>query len=288
MSILLSANSRIMVQGITGRRGRFHSERMINSGSPIVGGTSPGKGGEWVFQGRVPVFDTAKGCVDATNADVSVLFVPPHAVLDAALESIEAGIKTIISVTGSVPLHDMMQIKAALKRSETIFVGPNSPGVLVPGCAQAGIFPDQIATQGEVAVVSRSGTLSYEVLESLKSAGIGISVAVGIGDDPITGIDFQLCLELLEADPHSEQIVLIGGPGGESEITAASYIMDHVTKPVIAYVVGENLAVSMMRPFFSRNSSIYLDSVGKKANAFLDAGVRLAKTIEEIPDMIKR
>ena len=288
MSILLEVNSRIMIQGITGKRARFHSERMMNFGSPVVGGTSPGRGGEWVFSGRVPVFDTVKDCVEATNADVSVLFVPAYATADAILEAIDAGIKTIVCITGSIPIHDMMQVKAALQSSDSLLIGPNSPGILVPEVANAGVYPDNIALFGDIALVSRSGTLAYEALDILRKAGIGISIAVGIGDDPITGINYQTCLELLEADPHTEQIVLIGEPGGESEVEAANFIQENVTKPVIAYVVGENLAVSIMRPLFAQNTSVFLDTVRKKANAFIDAGVLLAPTLESIPKLLKR
>ena len=203
MSILISAESRIMIQGITGRRGRFHTSQMLNAGSQVVGGTSPGKGGDWCDDVRLPVFDTVRDCIEATNADVSVIFVPPHSTADAILESIDSGVKTIISITGSIPLQDMMIVKSALKNSNSILVGPNSPGVLIPGIANAGIFPNDIAIQGNVGVLSRSGTLCYEVVDTLKKEGIGVSTVVGIGDDPIIGIDYLTCLELLEADPHT-------------------------------------------------------------------------------------
>lgn len=288
MSILLNSNSRIMVQGITGRHGRFYSMRMINNGTPIVGGTSPGKGGDWCFEGNLPIFDTVRDCKEATNADVSVLFVPPHSAADAIIEAIDSKIKTIISITGSIPVHDMMQVKAALKESDSLLIGPNSPGVLVPGIANAGVFPDGIGFSGSVGVVSRSGTLCYEVLDTLKKANIGVSTAVGIGDDPISGVDFQTCLELFEADPHTEKIVMIGGPGGVSELTAAGYIMEHITKPVISYLVGESLAASILRPLFSHSGDLVLDSVGKKADALIDAGVLLANKLEEIPALLLR
>jgi len=287
MSILISAESRIMVQGITGRRGHFHASQMLKSGSQIVGGTSPGKGGDWSHEGRLPIFDTVRDCVDATSADVSVIFVPPHSTADAILESIDCGVKTIISITGSIPLQDMMVVKSALKNSDSILVGPNSPGVLVPGIANAGIFPNDIAFQGNVGVVSRSGTLCYEIVDTLKREGIGVSTVVGIGDDPIIGIDYPTCLELFEADPHTDQIVLIGGPGGDSEMKAATYIMENVTKPVIAYVVGESLATSILRPFFSRSGSLSLDSLGKKTGALIDASVRVAGKLSDIPAIIK-
>ncbi|MDD2522174.1 MAG: succinate--CoA ligase subunit alpha [Anaerolineaceae bacterium] len=288
MSILIGTESRIMVQGITGRRGRFHASQMFNSGSQIVGGTSPGKGGEWCYDGRLPVFDTVKDCVEATSANVSVIFVPPHSTADAILESIDCGVKIIISITGSIPLQDMMVVNSALQSSNSILVGPNSPGVLVPGIANAGIFPNEIAIPGNVGVVSRSGTLCYEVIDTLKQSGLGVSTAVGIGDDPIIGIDFLSCLELFEADPHTDQIVLVGGPGGDSEIRAATMIMESVTKPVIAYVVGENLATSILRPFFSRSGSLSLDSLGKKTSALKDVGVLMANKLSEIPLLIKR
>lgn len=288
MSILVSAQSRIMVQGITGRRGRFHALQMLKAGSQIVGGISPGKGGGWCSEGSLPVFDTVRDCVEATNADVSVIFVPPHSTADAILESIDNGVKTIISVTGSIPLQDMMIVKSALRNSNSILVGPNSPGVLLPGIASIGIFPHDIAIQGNIGVVSRSGTLCYEVVNTLKQEGIGISTAVGIGDDPIIGIDFLTCLELFEADPHTDQIVLIGGPGGDSELKAATFIMEKMTKPVIAYLVGENLATSILRPFFSRSGSLTLDALGSKTDALKDAGVRMAGKLSDIPALIKR
>ncbi len=288
MSILINADSRIMVQGINGRRGRFHSLQMLKSGSQIVGGTSPGRGGEWCFEGRLPIFDTVRECVEATNADVSVIFVPPHATADAILESIDNGIKTIISITGSIPLQDMMIVKSALKNSDSILVGPNSPGVLVPGIANAGIFPSDITLQGNVGVVSRSGTLCYEVLDTLKQSGIGVSTAVGIGDDPIIGIDFLTCLELFEFDPHTDKIVMIGGPGGDNELKAASYISENVTKPVIAYVVGERFATSLLRPFFSKSGTPSLDSLGKKTSGLVEAGVLIADKLSEIPTLINK
>ncbi|MCK9245551.1 MAG: succinate--CoA ligase subunit alpha [Anaerolineaceae bacterium] len=288
MSILINADSRIMVQGISGRRGRFHSLQMLKTGSQIVGGTSPGRGGEWCFEGRLPIFDTVRECVEATNADVSVIFVPPHSTADAILESIDNGIKTIISITGSIPLQDMMIVKSALKNSDSILVGPNSPGVLVPGIANAGIFPSHIARQGSIGVISRSGTLCYEVLDTLKQADIGVSTAVGIGDDPITGIDFLSCLELFDFDPHTDKIVIIGGPGGDNELKAASYISEHVTKPVIAYIVGERLAASLLRPFFSKSGTRSLDSLGKKTSSLAEAGVLMATELAEIPSLLHR
>ena len=288
MSILVGAESRIMVQGITGRRGRFHALQMLKGGSQIVGGTSPGKGGSWCSEGLLPIFDTVRDCVEATSADVSVIFVPPHSTADAILESIDSGIKTIISITGSIPLQDMMIVKSALRKSNSILVGPNSPGVLVSGIASMGIFPHDIAIQGNIGVVSRSGTLCYEVVNTLKQQDIGISTAVGIGDDPIIGIDFLTCLELFEADPHTDQIVLIGGPGGDSELKAATYIMEKMSKPVIAYVVGENLATSVLQPFFSRSGSLNLESLGKKTDSLRVAGVRMASRLSDIPALIKR
>ena len=288
MSVLINTDSRIMVQGITGKRGRFHALQMLATGSQLIGGTSPGKGGEWCFDGRIPIFDTVSECVQSTNADVSVIFVPPHDTADAILEAIDAGIKTIISITGSIPLHDMMTVKSALKNSEAVLVGPNSPGVLVPGIANAGIFPNNLAMRGNVGIVSRSGTLCYEVLDCLTQAGIGVSTAVGLGDDPIIGIDFLTCLELFEADPRTDQIIMIGGPGGDSEIKAASYINSQLTKPVIAWIVGENLALPLLRPFFDKSGNLSSEVLNKKTRSLKEAGVLIANKIEEIPSLINR
>ena len=288
MTVLIGADSRIMVQGITGKRGRFHALQMLKTGSQLVGGTAPGKGGDWCFEGRVPIFDTVKECVQSTNADVSLVFVPPHATADAILEAIDSGIKTIVSITGSIPLQDMMTVKSALKDSDAILVGPNSPGVLVPGIANAGIFPNNIAVRGNVGVVSRSGTLCYEVLDCLTQAGIGVSAAIGLGDDSITGIDFQACLELFEADPHTDQIVMIGGPGGESEVKAANYIMNQVTKPVIAWIVGENLAGSLLRVLTDNGGNHSSDVHNKKTDSLIEAGVLIAKKLDDIPSLINR
>lgn len=288
MTVLISADSRIMVQGITGKRGRFYAMQMLKNGSQLVGGASPGKGGDWCFEGRVPIFDTVKECVQSTNADVSIIYVPPHATADAILEAIDSGIKTIISITGSIPLQDMMTVKSALKDSDAILVGPNSPGVLVPGIANAGIFPDNIAFRGNVGLISRSGTLCYEVLECLTQAGIGISTAVCLGDDSIIGIDFQSCLELFEADPQTDQIVMIGGPGGDSEIKAANYIMNQVTKPVIALIVGENLAGSLLKIFSDNRGNFSSDVPSNKTKSLIEAGVLIAKKIDDIPPLINR
>ena len=288
MTVLISADSRIMVQGITGKRGRFHAQQILQTGSQLVGGTSPGKGGDWCFEGRVPIFDTVKECVQSTNADVSLIFVPPHATADAILEAIDSGIKTIVSITGSIPLQDMMTVKSALKDSDAVLVGPNSPGVLVPGIANAGIFPNKISFRGNVGVVSRSGTLCYEVLDCLTQAGIGVSTAVGLGDDSIIGIDFQSCLELFEADPHTDQIVMIGGPGGDSEIKAANYIMNQVTKPVIALVVGENLAGSLLKFFSDYRGNLSSEVLSNKTKSLIEAGVLIAKKIDDIPALINR
>ncbi len=288
MTVLISADSRIMVQGITGKRGRFHAQQILQTGSQLVGGTSPGKGGDWCFEGRVPIFDTVKECVQSTNADVSLIFVPPHATADAILEAIDSGIKTIVSITGSIPLQDMMTVKSALEDSDAVLVGPNSPGVLVPGIANAGIFPNKISFRGNVGVVSRSGTLCYEVLDCLTQAGIGVSTAVGLGDDSIIGIDFQSCLELFEADPHTDQIVMIGGPGGDSEIKAANYIMNQVTKPVIALVVGENLAGSLLKFFSDYRGNLSSEVLSNKTKSLIEAGVLIAKKIDDIPALINR
>lgn len=238
MSILVNKNTRIIVQGITGQEGLFHTTRMIAYGSTIVAGTSPGKGGEWVLDGKLPVFDSLRLAVDATGANASVIFVPARHTLDALLEAIDAGIPLVVCITEGIPIQDMMKVKSYGDQKGTRIIGPNCPGVLTPDECNLGIIPGNIAKPGNIGVVSRSGTLTYEVVSSLNNNNIGISTCVGIGGDPIICTDFIQILELFEDDPHTEKIILIGEIGGDDEERAAEYIANSVTKPVIALISG--------------------------------------------------
>jgi succinyl-CoA synthetase alpha subunit len=236
MSVLIDASTNLLVQGITGREGFFHTVRMIEYGSKIVAGVTPGKGGEWVYEGKIPVFDTVKSAVETTGADTSVIFVPARFAVDAMLEAADAGIGLCICITEGIPVQDMMRVRQYIDQKGVRLVGPNCPGILTPGECKAGIIPGHITQPGSVGLVSRSGTLTYEVLYALKLAGIGTSTCVGIGGDPINGTSFIDVLGMFQADPHTDKVVMIGEIGGKDEELAAEYISDHMTKPVVAFI----------------------------------------------------
>ena len=240
MSILITKETRLLVQGITGREGMFHTSSMIHYGTRVVAGVTPGKGGEWVQAGKVAVFDTVQSAVYATGANVSVIFVPARYAADAMLEAADAGLPLVICITEGIPVHDMMKVRHYLDQQHVRLVGPNSPGLLTPGECKVGIIPGHIAEPGNIGIVSRSGTLTYEVLYALKQHGMGVSTCIGIGGDPIIGTSFMDALELFEADPLTEKIVLIGEIGGSDEEQAADYISDHMTKPVVGFIAGQS------------------------------------------------
>lgn len=239
MSILVNKNTRLLVHGITGREGMFHSTQMLEYGTRIVAGVTPGKGGEWVLEGKVPVFDTAKMAVEATGANCSVLFVPAKAAADSMLEAADAGVPLIVCITEGVPVQDMMRVRRYLDQKGARLVGPNGPGLLTPGECKVGIIPGHIASPGAIGVVSRSGTLTYEVVYALKSRGLGVSTCVGIGGDPINGTSFIDVLEMFEDDARTDAVVMIGEIGGTDEERAAEYIGDHLTKPVVGFIAGQ-------------------------------------------------
>ena len=238
MSILIDKKTRLMVHGITGREGLFHAAQMLEYGTKIVAGMTPGKGGEWVLEGKVPVFDTAKLAVEATGANCSVIFVPAKAAADSMLEAADAGVALIVCITEGVPVQDMMQVRAYLDQKGTRLVGPNCPGLLTPGECKVGIIPGHIAMPGGVGVVSRSGTLTYEVLYALKARGLGVSTCVGIGGDPINGTSFIDVMEMFEDDARTESVVMIGEIGGTDEERAAEFISDKMSKSVVGFIAG--------------------------------------------------
>jgi succinyl-CoA synthetase alpha subunit len=236
MAILIDERSRVLVQGITGREGALHTARMSAAGTNVVAGTSPGKGGKKVE--AVPVFDTVCGAVAATAADLAVLFVPARFARDAMIEAADAGIGLVVCVTEGIPVRDMAEVTAHLARRGALLVGPNGPGLITPGRCSAGIMPADVFLPGRTGLVSRSGTLTYEVVYELTRAGLGQSTCVGMGGDPLHGLGFLECLALYEADAETEAVVLIGEIGGDDEERAAAYVRDHMTKPVVAYIAG--------------------------------------------------
>ncbi len=236
MSILVDASTRAICQGLTGRQGRFHAEQCLEYGTQILAGVTPGRGGQECL--GLPVFNTAEEAVQATGADTSLVFVPAPAAADAIMDAADAGIRLIICITEGVPVLDMVRIKAALKSFDCRLIGPNCPGVITPGQCKLGIMPGFIHEPGRIGIISRSGTLTYEVVHQTTASGLGQTSCVGIGGDPVRGLNFIDCLEMFERDPETEGIVMVGEIGGADEEKAADYISSEVSKPVVAYIAG--------------------------------------------------
>ncbi len=237
MSILVDRNTRVICQGFTGRQGTFHSEQAIAYGTRMVGGVTPGKGGQTHL--GLPVFNTVHDAVAATGADATMIYVPALFAADAILEAADAGIRVIVCITEGIPVQDMLRVKRGLDRyPDAHLIGPNCPGIITPGASKIGIMPGAIHRPGVIGIVSRSGTLTYEAVHQTSLLGLGQSTCIGIGGDPVHGLDFIDCLRLFEADPGTEGIVLVGEIGGAAEETAAAFVKAHVTKPVTAYIAG--------------------------------------------------
>jgi succinyl-CoA synthetase alpha subunit len=276
------------VQGITGREGEFHSQQMIAYGTQLVAGVTPGKGGQKACDGQVPVFDTVAEAVEQTRANASIIYVPARFASDAIIEAADAGIPLIVCITEGIPVLDMIEVRAYLDQRGSRLVGPNCPGLLTPNEAKVGIMPGHIAAPGSVGVVSRSGTLTYEVVYALTIRGIGQTTCVGIGGDPIIGTDFIDALRLFEEDPRTEQVVLIGEIGGTTEERAAEFISDQMTKPVTAFVAGRTAPPGKR---MGHAGAIIQGGTGTAANkiaAFEAVGVPVAKHPEQIADLVEQ
>ncbi len=285
MSILVGKETRLLVQGITGREGAFHTEQMIDYGTNVVAGTSPGKGGGWAV-GNVPVFDTVAEAVQATGANTSIIYVPARGAPDAILEAADAGIGLIICITEGIPALDMLKVRAFLDGSKSRLIGPNCPGLITPGEAKVGIMPGYIHTRGNVGLVSRSGTLTYEVVYALTLRGIGQSTAVGIGGDPINGTSFVDVLRMFEQDPETRQVVMIGEIGGTDEEQAAAFIGAQMTKPVTAFIAGQTAPPGKRMGHAGAIISGGKGTAADKISALQAAGVRVARHPGEIAEMV--
>ena len=237
MSILLNKDSKVIVQGFTGSEGTFHASQMIEYGTRVVGGVTPGKGGQTHL--NLPVFNNVREAVTGTGADVSVIFVPPAFAADAILEAAEAGIKLIVAITEGIPVADMVKVKNFLKTRDCHLIGPNCPGIITPGEAKAGIMPGFIHRKGSVGIISRSGTLTYEAVDQVTSQGLGQSTCIGIGGDPVIGTTTLEAVKMMMEDPETEAVIIIGEIGGNMETEAAEWIRDHGTKPVIGFIAGQ-------------------------------------------------
>ncbi len=287
MSILVNKDTRLLVQGITGNEGLFHSKQMLAYGTKIVAGVTPGKGGEWVLDGKVPVFDSCKAAVNATGANASIIFVSARFAPDAIFEAADAGIPFIVCITEGIPVQDMMRVREYLDQKGTRLLGPNCPGLLTPGEAKVGIIPGDIAIPGNVGVVSRSGTLTYEVLYALKLVGMGATTCVGIGGDPVNGTNFIDCLRMFEDDPHTEKVVMIGEIGGTDEEKAADFIAKHMTKPVVSFIAGQTAPPGKRMGHAGAIIEGGAGTAAEKVKALEAAGVKVARHPEEIPDLLK-
>ncbi len=286
MAILIDRNTRLLVQGITGHEGEFHSRQMIEYGTQIVAGVTPGKGGQWACDGRVPVFDTVAEAVAATEPNASIVYVPARFAADAILEAADGGIPLIVCITEGIPTLDMAQVCAYLDRVGARLVGPNCPGLLSPGEAKVGIMPGHIATPGPVGVVSRSGTLTYEVVYALTARGIGQTTCIGIGGDPIIGTTFTDVLEMFERDPLTEQVVLIGEIGGSDEERAARFIAERMTKPVTAFIAGRTAPPGKRMGHAGAIIEGGTGTAAEKIAAFERVGVPVAQYPGQIPDLV--
>ena len=290
MTVLINKNTKIIVQGFTGKIGSFHATEMIKYGSKIVGGVTPGKGGQTHL--NLPVFNTVKDAVNQTGATASVLFVPPAFAADSAMEAADAGIKVCVAITDGIPSHDMIRVKRYMRRyskkEKMILIGPNCAGVISPGHTMLGIMPGHIYLEGEIGVIGRSGTLGYEAAQQMKCLGIGISTSVGIGGDPINGSSFKDILEKFEEDQNTKAVLMIGEIGGPQEVEAGKFAKDNMTKPVIAYIAGLTAPKGRVMGHAGAIVSAYGESAVEKVELLKECGVSISKNPSVMGETVKK
>ncbi|MGB0346309.1 MAG: succinate--CoA ligase subunit alpha [Balneolaceae bacterium] len=285
MSVLVGKDTRLIVQGFTGSEGSFHAEQMIEYGTNVVGGVTPGKGGQTHLDR--PVFNTVADAVEKEGANTTVIFVPPAFAADAITEAAFAGIKVIITITEGIPVKDMIVAKQIVKSHGATLVGPNCPGVITPGEAKIGIMPGHIFTPGNVGLISRSGTLTYEAVDQLSKVGLGQSTAIGIGGDPVIGTTHLDAVKLFQEDPDTESIVLIGEIGGSAEEEAAAYIKEHVTKPVVAFIAGSTAPPGRRMGHAGAIIAGGKGTAQEKKRALAEAGITVVESPADIGDTLK-
>jgi succinyl-CoA synthetase alpha subunit len=286
MSIFIDKNTRLLVQGITGRDGSFHAKQMLEYGTQVVAGVTPGKGGQ-LFEGKVPVFNTVAEAVAETGANTSVIYVPPKFAADAIFEAADAGISLVVAITEGVPVLDMTKVYPFVRERGVRLIGPNCPGLITPGESKVGIIPGRICTPGPVGVVSRSGTLTYEIVYQLTRAGIGQTTCVGIGGDPINGTNFIDCLAAFEKDPATKAICMMGEIGGTDEQEAAEYVQKHMKKPVVGFIAGQTAPPGRRMGHAGAIISGSSGTAAEKIAAFEAAGIGVAKRPIDFVGLIK-
>jgi succinyl-CoA synthetase alpha subunit len=285
MSVLVGAGTRLVVQGITGNEGTFHTRRNRDYGTSVVAGVTPGKGGRDVD--GIPVFETVADAVRETGANTSMIFVPPRLAADAILEAVDAGVEVVVCITEGIPIREMAQVHAYLEGRDTVLVGPNCPGVISPGQANVGIIPGEVCTPGRVGLVSRSGTLVYQIVHELTRRELGQSTCIGMGGDPVHGIGFIEALERFRDDPDTDLVVMVGEIGGDDEERAAAFIAEHVAMPVVGYIAGFTAPPGKR---MGHAGAIVTGSSGtaqSKADALEAAGVKVARTPTEVAELVQ-
>lgn len=287
MSILVNKNSRVIVQGITGSEGDFHSKQMLDYGTNIVGGVTPGKGGQYAVDEKIKVFDSVEEAVDQTNANTSIIFVPPPFAADAIIEASYASIETIVCITEGVPVHDMVKVKQVTNKNGTRLIGPNCPGIITVDECKLGIMPGFICKKGNIGVVSKSGTLTYEAIDQLVNVGLGQTTAIGIGGDPIIGTTMKDCLELFEKDPDTEGVVIIGEIGGQMEIEAASWAKDNMSKPIAGFIAGQTAPPGKRMGHAGAIVSGGNDTAEAKMKVLSDCGISVSESVADIGRIMK-
>jgi succinyl-CoA synthetase alpha subunit len=286
VSIFIDKGTKLVVQGITGRDGSFHAKQMVEYGTQVVAGVTPGKGGQH-FEGTVPIFDTVHDAVQATGANTSVIYVPPMFAADAIMEAAAAGVQLIVCITEGVPVLDMTRVYPFVKESGARLIGPNCPGLITPGASKVGIIPGRICAPGPVGVVSRSGTLTYEVVNALTKAGIGQSTCVGIGGDPINGTNFIDCLAAFEKDPATTAVAMMGEIGGTDEQEAADFVKRHMTKPVVGFIAGQTAPPGRRMGHAGAIISGSAGTAAEKIEAFKAAGMGVAQRPVDFVELIR-
>jgi len=287
MSILVNKDSKVLVQGVTGSEGQFHAEQMLEYGTNILAGVTPGKGGQNTLHDRIPVFDSVEEAVGETGVDTSIIFVPPPFAAEAVIEASSAGISVVVCITEGIPIHDMLKVKQIVNQNGTRLVGPNCPGIITVDECKLGIMPGFICKKGNIGVISKSGTLTYEAIDQCVNVGLGQTTAIGIGGDPIIGTTMQDCLELFEADPETEGVVIIGEIGGQMEIVAARWANENMSKPITGFIAGQTAPPGRRMGHAGAIVSGGDDTAEAKIRILKECGINIAESVADIGIVLK-